>query len=94
LSGADTVRVDIPGTATVGVDREVATAGSDFLVRATLPVKPLTGVTDMTEVQELPPATTVKKKGSGVMSKSGPLTLTNTLVLFVMIPSVPDTSTK
>jgi hypothetical protein len=48
----------------------------------------------MVEVQGVPPAITVRKKGSGVMSKSGPLTLTNTLVLFVIEPLDPDTSTK
>jgi hypothetical protein len=45
-------------------------------------------------VQEVPPATTVRKNGSEEISKSGPLTVTITLANFEIIPLVPVTSTK
>jgi hypothetical protein len=60
-------------------------------VRGTLPVNPLDGVTEMTEVLPVvAPAVTVRADGLAVTVKLGiPFTVTVTAVWEVMLPNVP-----
>jgi hypothetical protein len=64
-----------------------------LVVRLTVPVNPLRPVRVRVEVQE-EPAKMVTSKGSGKISKSGPLTVMNTGALFVIEPFVPEIPTK
>jgi hypothetical protein len=74
----------------VGVRAQVRPAGDTELVRATVPVKPLTGATVMVDVAAVP-AVVVTDVGLAVTVKS--VTVTVTVAVWIRDPLVPVTVT-
>ncbi len=72
----------------LGLNVQVLFGGHPLTVRLTIPLKVFTGVS-VTVYVAVWPRTTVVAVGEAEIEKSGTITTSVTLVLWVMVPSVP-----